>query len=113
MAKKSLKIKGASELSGKLKRNANLDDVKNVVKINGSEMQRRAQRYAPVDTGSLKRNIKYHPEENGFTARIASEASYAPYQEYGTRFIAGTPHIRPSYYEQKSKFISDMKRLMK
>ena len=113
MAKAILSVKGTAELKSKLRRNANLDDVKNVVKLNGSEMHRAAQRYAPVKTGALKRNIKLYSEDNGFTAKVASEAEYAPYQEYGTRYQPGTPHIRPAYHEQKRQFVTDMKRLMK
>lgn len=108
-----LKIKGTADLIGKLKRNANLDDVKDVVKLNGSEMHRKAQRYAPVETGNLKRNIRYHSEDNGFVAKVASEADYAPYQEWGTRYQSGKPHVGPSFNEQKTQFLKDMKRLMK
>ena len=110
---RTFQIKGLNKIQGKLKRNANMTDVKNVVKLNGSEMQRAAQRNAPVDTGTLKRNIKYHPLDQGFTAKVASEVDYAAYQEYGTRFMAGKPHIRPAFNQQKRKFIQDMKRLMK
>lgn len=113
MAKGTLKIKGTADLIGKLRRNATLDDVKHVVRLNGSEMHRSAQRHAPVDTGNLKRAIKLDVEDDGFTAKVASTANYAPYQEYGTRYQSGKPHIRPAYYEQRQKFIKDMKRLMK
>lgn len=108
-----MRISGADQLIGKLKKNANPDDVKNTVKLNGSEMQKAAQRYAPVDTTYLKRNIKYHSEDDGFTARVESEAEYAAYQEHGTRYQSGTPHIRPAFHEQKIKFKRDMSRLMK
>lgn len=113
MAKGSLTIRGTDELVGKLRRNANLNDVKRTVRLNGSEMHRHAQRMAPVDTGNLRRNIKLHSQDQGYTAKVASEAEYAPYQEYGTRFQPGRPHIRPAYHTQKRKFISDMRRLMK
>jgi HK97 gp10 family phage protein len=113
MARGSIEVRGTSNLIGKLKRNANLSDVKNVVKLNGSEMQRGAQRYAPVDTGNLKRFISYNYEDDGLTAKVTSEAAYAAYQEYGTRFQPGTPHIRPSYFDQRKKFIDDMRRLMR
>lgn len=113
MARGNFRIKGTADLVGKLKRNANLNDIKNVVKLNGAEMQRAAQRYAPVATGNLKREIELSSEDNGFVAKVASTADYAPFQEYGTRFQPGKPHIRPSYFEQRKKFIQDMKRLMK
>ncbi len=116
MAKATLQVKGIDELVGKLKRNAKLDDVKEVVKLNGSEMHTNAQRKAPVAKkggGNLQRNVRVYIEDNDFTARVKSEADYAAYQEYGTRFQPGTPHIRPAYYEQKERFKRDMKRLMK
>lgn len=113
MAKGTLKINGTKELVGKLKRNANLSDVKNVVIINGAEMQKQAQRLAPVDTGYLRRNITLRIMDRGFTARVKSEAEYAPYQEYGTRYQPGKPHIRPAYIKQKKRFVRDMRRLMK
>lgn len=108
-----MKIRGAGQLKSALKKNASLDDVKNTVRLNGSEMHSSAMKYSPVDTGFLRRNIKYSTEDSGFTARVASEAEYAPYQEYGTRYQAGTPHVRPAFNKQNSKFLKDMKRLMK
>lgn len=113
MARGSLEFKGIADLSKGLKRRANLNDVKNVVKLNGSEMHRATQRRAPVDTGNLKRFVGIFFENGGFTVKVVSQAEYAGYQEYGTRFQPGTPHIRPSYFEQRQKFINDMKRLMK
>lgn len=113
MARGSFRVKGTKQLASKLKRNASLNDVINVVKLNGSEMHRAAQRYAPVDTGNLKRAIIITTENGGFAMKVASTANYAPFQEYGTRFQPGKPHIRPSYFEQRSKFIADMRRLMR
>lgn len=111
MARGSLEFRGIADLSKGLKERATLNDVKNVVKLNGSEMHRSAQRNSPVDTGNLKRGIMLSMEDDGFVAKVASTASYAPFQEWGTRFQPGTPHIRPSYFEQRNKFINDMKRL--
>lgn len=108
-----MKIRGADVLIGKLKENANMDDVKNAVKLNGSEMHKAAQRYAPVDTGYLRRNINYYSEDNGFTARVKSGAEYAGYQEFGTRYQPGTPHVRPAFHNQENQFKKDIQRLMK
>lgn len=108
-----MQFSGVNQLVGALKKRENLNDVKDVVKLNGSEMHRKAQRNAPVDTGNLKRHVTLKTADGGFTAKVASEAEHAPYQEYGTRFQSGKPHIRPAYHEQKGKFINDMKRLLK
>lgn len=108
-----MEIRGTGKLIGALKKRTNLNDVKKTVILNASEMQRKAQRYAPVDTGNLKRNINMYQKDGGFTGEVRSEAEYAPYQEYGTRFQPGKAHIRPAFHEQKTKYINDLKRLMK
>ena len=106
-----VELRGTRVLVGKLRRNASLNDVKRVVRLNTRELQKKAQRYAPVDTGNLKASIRQSVLDGGFTGRVSSEASYAPYQEYGTRFQPGTPHVRPAFHEQKRKFINDLKRM--
>ena len=110
---RQFEIRGADQLVGKLKKNAELTDVKRTVQLNGSEMQRAVKRKAPVDTSHLKGMITIGIQDNGFTAKVKSEADYAPYQEYPTRYQPGTPHVRPGFFEQRIKFIQDMKRLMK
>lgn len=108
-----LAIVGIDKLVAKLKRIATLEDVRQTVKDNGAEMHQNAQRFAPVDTGMLKRNVRISLEQWGMEAKVTSEAEYAAYQEYGTRYMAGTPHIRPAYHIQSAKFKNDMQRLVK
>lgn len=108
-----MKITGADQLVGALKKAANLDDVKNTIKLNTTEMNRKTQRNAPVDTGHLKRMVTIGFEDAGMTGRVASTAEYAMYQEYGTRFQSGKPHVRPAFKEVEQQFIRDMQRLMK
>lgn len=55
-------------------------------------------------------NNKQH---GGMTAEVESTAEYAAYEEYGTRFMKGKPHIRPAFDEQKEKFKADMKELVR
>ena len=52
-----IKIEGLDKLQKHLKKQCTLDDVRNVVKMNGAELQNKAKRMAPVDTGTLKRSI--------------------------------------------------------
>lgn len=84
-----------------------------VTKSNGMQMQQKAQRLAPVDTGFLKRNIHLNFVISGleFTATVSGDANYDPYQEYGTRFQPGKPHIRPAYYAQRTIFETEMGKL--
>lgn len=117
MARGVLSVKGTDKLVGKLKRNANLEDVKNVVRLNTSEMQRNMQRSASFkkgyQTGTTKRSITMDILDNGFTGKAGPGTHYSPYLIYGTRFMDAQDFFRPNYFKQKIQFLNDMKRLMK
>lgn len=106
-----IKLAGIQALKNalKIRTMACENDVSKIIKVNGAEMQRKAMRAAPVDTGFLKRSITL--DVNALQAKVTSEAEYAAYQEYGTRFQSGTPHIRPAFYDQKPIFLKDMEKL--
>lgn len=106
-------IKGMEPLIAKLEKGLKIEPVKEVVKMNGAELHKRAQRSAPVDTGHLKRSIVISMGENGLKAEVKPTADYAPYVEFGTRFQTAQPFMRPSYQKQREKFLADLKRLVK
>lgn len=86
-----------------------------VVKSNTASMQEQAQRLAPVDTGFLKRSIYQKVDQEGtkVVGEVGADAAYDAFQEYGTRFQPGKPHLRPAFYMQENKFKSDMERIAK
>lgn len=102
---------GMDKLTARLNDLVKLDKAKEVVKLNGAEMQQNAMRFVPVDTGQLKRSITLNIEDNGLTARLRAETNYAAYVEYGTRFTDAQPFIRPAYRIQKILFENDMRKL--
>ena len=119
-----IKLEGMEKLQVKLKKNVQMSDVKRVVKANGAALQEAAQRKAPVGTpqstgipgyvgGTLKRSIVLEIRDGGLTAEVEPTAEYATYVEYGTRFMNAQPYMRPSYNQQKEKFKSDMKKLVR
>lgn len=107
-----IKLTGVQELQKKLKQNAALDDVKRVVSHNGAQLQAKSQRNAPVDTGTLKRSIGLGIRDSGMTAEVEPTAEYAPYVEYGTRFMNAQPFVGPAFHDQKEKFKDDLKKLV-
>ena len=106
-------IDGMDKLTAKIKKCQNLDPIKKVVKQNGAELQSKAQRNAPVDTGNLKRNIALEIKSNGMTAECESQAEYAPYVEWGTRYMEAQPHVKPAFEDQKKQFKHDLERVVK
>ena len=83
-----------------------------VISNNTERLKASAKAKAPVDTGFLKNHItSSYP--NRLEGRVKSEAAYSGYQEYGTRFQTGTPHIRPALQEIEPQFKQDMNNVLK
>ena len=108
-----VKIVGIEKLQKKLIRNMDTSAVRTVVQKNGADMQTKAQQNAPVDTGNLKRSIGLAMRDSGLTAEVEPTAEYAPYVEFGTRFMNAQPYLRPAFEEQKEKFKKDMDKLVR
>lgn len=110
---KGFKITGLAELEKKFRKNSTMADVKEIVKTNGAELNTNAQRKAPVQTGFLRRSIVFQLANMGFEARVFATAEYAPYLEWGTRFMSAQPFMGPAFRQQSKKFKSDLTRLVK
>ena len=83
-----------------------------VIRNNTERLKASAKSKAPVDTGFLKNHItSSYP--NRLEGHVKSEAAYSGYQEYGTRFQTGTPHIRPALQEIEPQFKQDMNNVLK
>ena len=119
----SVKIIGLEDLEKRLKENATLSDVKKVVKQNTLELQKSIVRNAGEGTfnkgyftGNLKQDVSangHQFEDGGLTGNVGSTVDYAPYLEYGTRFMAAEPFIKDPLDDQKKQFFADMKKLTK
>lgn len=108
-----IKFEGIAKLNKGLKKRMDMNAVKTVVRKNGSEMQKKAQRNAPVDTGTLKRSIGLDVSGNGMEATVEPTAEYAAYVEFGTRFMEAQPYLKPAFEEQKKQFEKDLQKLVR
>ena len=108
-----IEVKSKGNLAERLNKLANLADVQNAVKLNTTEMHRKASRRVAVDTGHLRRSLTIDFMDGGLTGRVSTNVEYAMYVEYGTRFATAQPFFRPSLYEQREQFAKDMARLLK
>ena len=69
-------------------------DVERELDAIGSEMVDLARSLAPVRTGALRDSI--YARASGFEMEFGNAVEYGLYQEFGTRFQPGKPHIRPA-----------------
>lgn len=120
----SFKWTGINELQQALYEKTNLEAVKLIVKKNGAQLQQKAQRNTPVGTpastgikgyvgGTLRRSEKLELEAGGMTARVEATANYAPYVEFGTRFMEGRHYMKKAYDAQAPIFKSDLNKLVR
>jgi len=112
-----ISVKGLDKLQKKLKANATMNDVRRVVKQNGAELQTKIQENAEFtkgyQTGTTKRSVDLTIEDGGLSASSGPTTEYAPYLEYGTRFMEAQPFVGPALEEQKLVFKADMQKLTK
>lgn len=110
-----IEINGLDVLCGALKRKAKATSksaLAKVVRQNASEMQNKAMKAAPCDTGALKRSITLNIQDGGLRAIVYPYMNYAPYVEYGTRFMEAQPFLRPGFIFQSDQFKKDLKRML-
>lgn len=112
-----MKLKGVGSLIRALEDKQSMKSVKQVVKLNGSEMQRNMQRNASFtkgyQTGTTKRSINLVITDGGFTANVEPTTDYSQYLEFGTRFMTSQPFVRPAFYNSIFQFHDDLEKLMK
>lgn len=114
-----IRIEGAKELIKKLKDNATLDDVKRVVRTRGILMEKSIKTKAShsglykkgYSKGGIKQSTVGQTDLGGLSYTVGTPQEYAPYVEYGTRFMEPEPAFKKGYEEQQAKFKKDMDRL--
>lgn len=115
----SIHIEGLERLQKKLAKNTDLSAVKTVVQANGARLTETAKRNTQTafvkgyTTGQTASSINLTQEDGGLTAVVMPTTEYAAYVEYGTRFMAAEPYMRPAVDTIAPKFVADLKKLMR
>lgn len=108
-----IKFEGITEVIDHTIDAQKLDDIKQIVVKHLTEMARFSAIVAPYKTGFLKRSLITQIVNDGLTGIANYYAEYAPYQEYGTRWISGKFYLKRGFDRVMSNFISDIERVMK
>lgn len=73
----------------------------------GLTIQNVARRHCPVDTGRLRSSIKstgVKEDRKGLLVDVGTNVTYAPFVEFGTRFMRAQPFLRPAFMEALSRW---------
>lgn len=113
------KLRGMKRLQKRLKDDATMDDVREAVAKTAKTLNCVMQKYSTkvfvkgYSKGNIRKSITTTIEDQGLTARVGTSAHYAPYVEYGTRFMSAEPFVRPTEAIAKRKLQAKLKKLMK
>lgn len=111
---KNLKGRVTSFVVENAKRDKNLKaKLQEIVKQNGTELNRNIQKITPVDTGNLRRSITLELNNNGLIAKVYTKVPYAKFVEYGTIHQKAQPYFRPPFRVQKARFKKQITQLFK
>jgi HK97 gp10 family phage protein len=72
-------------------------------------VQRRAKERCPVDTGRLRNSIAIEPADEGLSGTVGTNVEYAPYVEFGTRYMPAQPFLLPAIEEEQPEFVRRLK----
>ena len=90
--------------------NNELDDkIKTVVQIAARNIERDAKQRMTdqdaVDTGATRNGIFVDPGTPSFSQRIGPVTEYAPFIEFGTRYMAARPYMIPALEKERNRFL--------
>jgi HK97 gp10 family phage protein len=96
-------ILGATELMSQLQSMGDMD-ARRILKDAAEEtLLPEAQRLVPVDKGDLKASLEVVASSDG--ADLQAGTDHAVHVEFGTRFMAAQPYLRPAYENRGNEFI--------
>lgn len=108
---------GLEELSEGLIKRMDLNEIRDVVKKNGADLQstmmRKANFIKGYQTGTTKRSIELEIRDGGLTVSVSPGTEYSPYLEYGTRLMIAQPFVKPAFEAVKVRFKNDLENLVK
>lgn len=71
----------------------------------GEIVEGTAKELCPVDTGNLRGSINYQMGDDGLSVIVGTPVEYAPFVEFGTQFMGGTPFLRGGLLMNKAKIL--------
>lgn len=84
------------------------DKIKTVVQIAARNIEKDSKQRMTdqdaVDTGATRNSIFVDPGTPSFSQKIGPTTEYAPFIEFGTRFMAARPYMIPALEQEAPRF---------
>jgi len=111
-----IKINGLPEALSMLKKyqTRKKEQIKDELKIGANQIETLAKQTAPVLSGMLRASITTDLSNIALlVARVGTDVKYAPFQEFGTRFMAAQPYLYPSFFSYENEIVKAIGRVLR
>ena len=111
-----IKVNGLPEALSKLKKyqTRKKKQIKDELAIGAFKIETLAKQTAPFETGRLSGDIASDFSDLALlVARVGTSVKYAPFQEFGTRFMAAQPYLYPSFFSYENEIIKAIGKVLR
>ena len=111
-----IKVNGLPEALSKLKKyqSRKKKQIKEELVIGGFKIETLAKQTAPWEYGRLSGSITMDDGDLALlVVRVGTHIKYAPYQEFGTKFMAAQPYLYPSFFAYENEIVKAIGRVLR
>ena len=112
----TIKVNGIPEALSKLKKYQfkKKEQIKQELIIGGERIEGLAKETAPFEYGRLSGSITTDISDIRFLiVRVGTDVEYAPYQEFGTRYMAARPYLFPAFFSYENEIVKAIGRVLR
>jgi HK97 gp10 family phage protein len=81
-----------------------------IVNKHGQAIAQGAAQRSRVDTGAMRDGWRWNATGKG-SGEVVNDVEYTQYNEFGTRYMAAQPMLRPAVEAEQGPFLDDLARL--
>ena len=106
MPKYTVKVAGSEKLERKLKQLPEhmQEGLRTAVRDSAKAIRADARTRVPVDSGDLRKSIKFRTAKGGLSATIRVDEFYGRFVEFGTTSQAAQPFLGPAAQAERTRF---------
>ena len=111
-----IKVNGLPEALSMLKKyqSRKKKQIKDELEIGANQIETLAKQTAPFKTGRLSASITTDLRELALlVAKVGTHVTYAPHQEFGTKFMAAQPYLYPSFFSYENEIVKAIGKVLR
>ena len=111
-----IKVNGLPEALSKLRKyqSRKKKQIKDELMIGAFKVEGSAKDVVPVLTAWLKNSIAVDASDIArLVARVGTDVKYAPYVEFGTKFMGARPYLYPSFFSHENEIVKAIGKVLR